>query len=262
MLLRSPESTTIAPGAANGTGNAGPAGRVVRIPPLATRGVLHVPDAATGFVVLATHASCALPTARLDRIIAALHAAGLGTLSVDVLLPHEARSRHKAFDRTLIASRLGRVLDWLATRPCTRALPIGLFAVGSGAAVALTTAVVDHRVAALVMADGRLDLAGGAPMLLETPTLLVTGAADAVIAGINRRVHALMRCERALVVLQGHAQACDRAAALDVTIALAGDWFRTHLRVPEPAQADHSPLRSATAADSRQRCGRVAQSAE
>jgi putative phosphoribosyl transferase len=228
---------------------------MVRITPLGLRGVLQLPDDPCGIVVLPLHTRC-MPGAEVrEHVLAALHAAGLGTLAVDVLLPVEAACRFRAVDRGLIARRIGLVVDWLSNRPCSRALPVSLFAMGSGAADALIAAAEEPRIAALVLADGRLDLAGSAPARVVAPTLLVAGDADPVIAAINRRVHASMRCERTMVLLDGQSRAFGGPAAIEVTTALCCDWLRTHLptRTAEPARATAE-------ADARQRCGRVAES--
>jgi putative phosphoribosyl transferase len=261
MQPRSTDSSSLV--ASNGAvGTCPPPPLVVRIPPLALHGLLHVPADATGVVVLVLHASCALPVRVRDVLVGALNSAGLATLSVDVLLPHEAAHRHKAFDRMLVVSRLASVLDWLAIKPRTRSLPVGLFAVGSGTAAAMAMAAIDGRIDALVMADGRLDLAGYLPGMVAAPTLLVAGAADPVIARINQRTHASMHCERSLELLRGQALACGGITALAATAARACDWFRTHLRPRFAAQALSASSRSAGAADGRPQCGHVALSIE
>jgi putative phosphoribosyl transferase len=214
--------------------------RLVRITPLALHGALHLPAEATGIVLLALHPGCAMAPAVRQRLLAGFHAAGLATLAVDALLPDEIGSRFRAFDRPLIARRIGFVLDWLASRPATRDLPVGLFAVGSGGSDALVAAAQDDRIAALALADGRLDLAGSAAARVTAPTLLMAAEGDAVIAGINRRVHAAMHGERALVLLQGQARACGTAAALDVIVALSCDWFCCHLQRPVPPRRDRT----------------------
>lgn len=210
--------------------------RLVKVPAGAVtlEGSLDLPGFARGVVLFVNGSGNTRHCARNRYVARMLRAAGLATLLIDLLSPPEMAidryTSHLRFDIGLLADRLVLVSDWLADNQDTRALMIGLFATGSGAAAALVAAAErPHRTGAIVARAGRPDLAGDALAHVKAPTLLMVGSNNRAGLEVNRQAMATLRAETELHLLPDASQYLDEPGTLEEVARLARNWFESHL---------------------------------
>jgi pimeloyl-ACP methyl ester carboxylesterase len=193
-------------------------------------GDLLIPDRPVGIVAFAHGSGSSRLSPRNQAVAAALHEARLATLLFDLLTETEARDRGNVFNIPLLGERLVSAIDWLGTRPDTRALPLGTFGASTGAAAALAAAALRaDAVAAVVSRGGRPDLA--APWLTEVkaPTLLIVGSLDDAVLGLNRSALERLSCPKQLVLVRGATHLFEEPGTLEEVERLAREWFVRHL---------------------------------
>jgi putative phosphoribosyl transferase len=206
----------------------------VRAAEVELEGTLEVPDGARG-VVLFAHGSGSSRHSPRNRFVAeSLRDAGLGTLLVDLLTPHEEKidsvTRHLRFDIDLLADRLVGAIDWLENHQSTQSLSVGLFGASTGGGAALVAAAKrPERVGAIVSRGGRPDLAGVALPRVTAPTLLIVGERDEAVIELNREAMSMMRAPVKLEIVSGATHLFEEPGALEEVAGLAREWFRTHL---------------------------------
>src|SRR5262245_12922170 len=116
--------------------------RTVEIPArhVGLEGTLAVPSDATGIVLFAHGSGSGRFSPRNQYVARELRRAGLGTLLIDLLTPHEERvdevTREHRFDIGLLADRLGAATEWLGEEASTRDLAVGLFGASTGGGAA------------------------------------------------------------------------------------------------------------------------------
>lgn len=201
-------------------------------------GDLSLPDGARGLVLFAHGSGSSRHSPRNRSVAAALGRAGLGTLLIDLLTPHEERidasTGHLRFDIGLLARRLVGVLDWLEAREDTGGLGTGLFGASTGGGAALVAAADrPARVRAVVSRGGRPDLAGRALARVLAPTLLIVGGDDVPVIGMNRDAMAQMTAPVRLEIVPGASHLFEEPGALDRVAALASEWFVRYLAAAE-----------------------------
>jgi len=164
----------------------------------------------------------------------------MGTLLFDLLTPEEeAQDRYTAhlrFDVELLAGRLIDATHWARQQePGPGA--IGYFGASTGAAAALiAAAALGGEVGAVVSRGGRPDLAPDALGRVRAPTLLIVGAADVAVIGLNEMAYERLPGEKELMLVPGAGHLFEEPGALDKVAALAADWFRRYLPPPVPAR--------------------------
>lgn len=167
---------------------------------------------------------------RENTLTHALHAAGFGTLTVDLLTAHEqARDPDACFNVPQLALRIDGVRDWIAHQPMLGTLQVGLLASGTACAAAIRAAARHpEHYSALVCLGGRADLAGTKPLTsLVTPTLFAVDEQDPDLP-ILRQAYAHLVCQRSwqpVATTDDHLDACGAAR-------LAVDWLLRHPRAP------------------------------
>ena len=202
----------------------------IEILPLGLKGLLTVPDGATGIVLFAHGSGSSRLSPRNTQVARAFNEAGLATLLFDLLLPREAQDRHKVFDIPLLAGRLEEALDWIEEEESTTDLPVGLFGASTGAAAALTAAARrPELIAAVVSRGGRPDLAADALAGVLAPTLLIVGELDTVVIELNRRAMAQLSCPTRLEIVPGATHLFEEPGTLDRVVSLATAWFTQYL---------------------------------
>lgn len=200
-------------------------------------GTLAIPADASGLVAFAHGSGSSRFSPRNRNVAHALNQAGLATLLLDLLTaPENERDTLTAefrFDIPLLARRLTFALNWLAARPATRRMPLGLFGASTGAAGALIAAATcPELVRAVVSRGGRPDLAGDALEHVRAPTLLIVGGDDPQVIALNRQAARRLRCPYELAIVAGATHLFEEPGTLDVVAGLARDWFVTHLAAP------------------------------
>ncbi len=194
---------------------------------------LTIPDGARGIVVFAHGTGSSRLSPRNRAVAAALRANGaFGTLLFDLLSPEEDETYRNRFEIGLLTGRLVGALEWLADRPDTAALPIGLFGASTGAAAALNAAAAPgNRVAAVVSRGGRPDLAMTALHLVTAPTLLIVGGLDVQVIDLNElALEALGSREKHLAIVPGATHLFEEPGTLEEVVQLTRAWFARTLR--------------------------------
>jgi dienelactone hydrolase len=189
-------------------------------------GTLTLPEQARGLVVFAHGSGSSRFSPRNRQVADVLHAAGIGTLLMDLLTEQEEavdlRTAELRFDIGLLGERVVAAVDWAASE----ALPLGAFGASTGAAAALVAAAErPELVRAVVSRGGRPDLAGGALSRVRAPTLLIVGGADPVVLDLNREAMERLEAETRLEVVLGASHLFEEPGTLDRVSELARDWF-------------------------------------
>lgn len=193
-------------------------------------GTLALPPNPYGVVVFA-HGSGSSRLSPRNRFVAdRLFGANLGWLLLDLLTGQESQSRANVFDIPLLADRLRHAIDWLASYPAAKDLPLGLFGASTGAAAALVAAARDPRIAAVVSRGGRPDLAGDLLRHVHAPTLLIVGGADSAVLELNARALEALVGVRDMVVVPRATHLFEEPGALAAVAGYAADWFTRHFQ--------------------------------
>lgn len=191
---------------------------------------LVVPPQPAGVVVFAHGSGSGRDSPRNRAVAGSLHAAGFGTVLVDLLDEAEAGDRAKVFDIDLLASRLRAAVTLVRDDARLAGLPVGLFGASTGAAAALRAAAAPEvKVSAIVSRGGRPDLAGDGLAAVEAPTLLIVGGRDEQVLELNTLARSRMRCRTELAVVPGASHLFAEPGALDRVARLAVDWFEANL---------------------------------
>ncbi|CAN5442721.1 dienelactone hydrolase family protein [soil metagenome] len=207
---------------------------------------LTLVEPSRGMVVFAHGSGSGRHSSRNRQVAAALHAAGLGTLLMDLLTAEEdaadARTAEHRFDIPLLARRLIAAAEWVRDR---HAQPVGYFGASTGGGAALLAAAErPELVATVVSRGGRPDLAGPALASVAAPALLIVGALDEHVLELNRRALEQLPGEKRLEVVPGATHLFAEPGALERVAELAVEEFTSRLRRPAPAQVWRTRRRS------------------
>ncbi len=200
------------------------------------RGLLQVPQAAAGVVVLARgHGSSRRGTRDLT-VARLLQAEGLATLAVDLLTGAEEeawRERDLRFNLGLFAGRLASVARWLRRAPRTSNLRVGYLGSYTGAGAALAAAALrPEYVDAVVCRGGRVAMSATVLSRVRAPTLLIVGGDDTSALDPHRRAFAALKSEKRLEVIPGATHRFEEPGTQTQMVELAGLWFLQHLGAP------------------------------
>jgi len=195
---------------------------------------LQVPKQPSGVVVF-VHGSGVDRFDVRDRYVARkLRQTGIATLQPELLDAWQAVERHNAFDIELQCARLLEAVRWLDGKRWASGLPLGYFASGIGAGVALMAAAKKpERVAAVICRDGRPDTALFWLPRVKAPTLLI-------VEGLDRPCllcYESLGCQKELVVVPTDSHRFDEPAALDAVARQACRWFSRYLAEPHSRAA-------------------------
>lgn len=218
----------------------------VRIPCGDTRlyGDLTVPDGAIGLVLFVHGSGSGRHSARNRLVAEQLQQAGIATLLFDVLTAQEEQidvhTRQHRFDIALLTGRLQDATLWAAAQPELAKLPLGYFGDSTGSAAAIIAAArLGRQVAAVVLLDGRPDLAGPVALAAVTaPTLLIADSAEQGVMQFNEDSLTHLRGEKRMAIVEGSTHLFEEKGTLEAVVKLAVEWFATHLGAPE---AEHAP---------------------
>lgn len=206
--------------------------RELQIGPKRLPGTLRIPSNASGLVIFAHGSGSSRLSPRNIQVAEALGFVGLATLLFDLLTPEEEHARHRAkvFDIPLLADRLVDAVKWADEETPLAKLSIGLFGASTGAAAALVAAArLPMKIDAVVSRGGRPDLAGNALAKVKAPTLLIVGAADFGVVGLNEDAFAQLTCPKKLEIVPGAAHLFPERGTMERVIALSQQWFTQHL---------------------------------
>ncbi len=192
-----------------------------------------VPQGASGVALFAHGTGSSRHSPRNRFVARILSEARLATLLTDLLTAQEegidSVTRHFRFDILLLAQRLVHITDWITNSSPATGLPIGYFGASTGAAAALVAAVERSAgVRAIVSRGGRPDLAGASLSRVAAPTLLIVGANDVGVIGLNREAMKSLAAKKELVIVPGAGHLFEEPGALEEVTRLAQDWFTQH----------------------------------
>lgn len=195
---------------------------------------LQVPKQPSGVVVF-VHGSGVDRYDVRDRYVARkLRQTGIATLQPELLDVWQAVERHNAFDIELQCARLLDAVRWLDGNRWANGLPLGYFASGIGAGVALMAAAKKpERVAAVICRGGRPDTALFWLPRVKAPTLLM-------VEGLERPYllsYENLGCRKELVVVPTESHRFDEPAALEAVGRHACRWFSRYLAEPHSRAA-------------------------
>ncbi|HET9379440.1 MAG TPA: hydrolase [Streptomyces sp.] len=198
-------------------------------------GDLVVPERARAMVLIAHGIDSPRQSPGSRSVTAALHRAGFGTLSLDLLSEAEDRGvspeGDQRFDVRLLGRRAAAGTDWLRARPETRTLPIALFGTGTESAAVLEAAAeLPDRALTAVVWGARPDLAGDALGRIRVPVLFVAGGRDPGMLRLDQQAAEQIPAANAVRVVQEAGPLFDEPGALDEAVALATSWCDDRLR--------------------------------
>ncbi len=191
---------------------------------------LTVPKHAEGIVLFAHGSGSSRKSPRNNFVAEILHASGLATLLIDLLTREEDLNYETRFDIDLLSDRLVSATRWIAEEDSTKGLVIGYFGASTGAAAALQASIsAVVPIGAIVSRGGRPDLAGPYLSKVKAPTLLVVGAKDDIVLGLNKKAYAMLNATKDLVVVPGATHLFEETGTLEAVADLAASWFRKYL---------------------------------
>ena len=191
---------------------------------------LALPVDAHGIVLFAHGSGSSRHSPRNQFVARVLQQSDFGTLLMDLLTEKEEaldnQTREMRFDITLLARRLTATVDWLATQPSFRKLPIGIFGASTGAAAALVSAAErPELVKSVVSHGGRPDLAADALPRVQAPTLMIVGGYDDAVQELNEQARARMKSEVRIRIVPRATHLFEEPGALSQVADFAAAWF-------------------------------------
>ena len=211
--------------------------RSVRIPAgeAVLDGDLAIPVDAPGIVIFAHGSGSSRNSSRNRYVASVLNEAGLATLLMDLLTASEEavdlRTAELRFDIPLLAERVLHATDFVQQDAQTRNLRIGYFGASTGAGAALMAAAQRPRdVHAVVSRGGRPDLAAEHLARVQAPTLLIVGANDRAVIGMNQDALRQLHARATLEIVPGATHLFEEPGTLEQAARLARDWFGQYLR--------------------------------
>ena len=199
---------------------------------------LVIPVDARGIVLFAHGSGSSRHSHRNQFVARTLQQSSFGTLLMDLLTTEEEhvdnQTREWRFDIELLARRLTATVDWAATQPTIKHLPIGLFGASTGAAAAIVTAARrPDSVHAVVSRGGRPDLAGESLQMITAPTMLIVGGYDDAVLVLNEQAKTKMTGEVSLKVVPRATHLFEEPGALAQVADFAAAWFWATLKTAD-----------------------------
>ena len=187
---------------------------------------LQVPRGPRGTVVFLHGSGVDRHDPRDVEVALALAGAGFATLQPELLDERQALERHDAFDIDLQCIRLLRLVRWLDGERWAGGRPLGFFASGVGAGVALLAAARrPERAGAIVCRGGRPDTALSSAPLVRAPTLVLADQDGWPYRG----VYEALGGERELRIVPTATGRFDEPEAAQAVALAAERWFVRHL---------------------------------
>lgn len=203
---------------------------IIVVDSISLPGTLALPEKAGGIVLFA-HGSGSSRFSPRNRFVAGvIQQAGVGTLLFDLLTPKEDQVYENRFNIELITERLVKATEWLARQDESKGLVFGYFGASTGAAAALKAAArLGSRIKAVVSRGGRPDLAIDVLSQVQSPTLLIVGAWDEVVLGLNRMALEKLQAVKHLEIIPGATHLFEEPGTLERAADAAAAWFEKHL---------------------------------
>ncbi len=193
----------------------------------ALRGIVMLPQLATGVVVF-VHGAGSDATSPRDEVVAtALAEVGIASVRFDLLTEFE-RYRKLQIDTRTMVDRLTGVIAWTRRQVDLRGLPLGLNGANSGIIGVLALAAEPGAdIVAIVSRGGRPDEFSTGVHDVITPALFIVGGADESILEANRATAMLIDAPSELSVIPGASHRFVEPGAMDMVAEITRDWFFT-----------------------------------
>lgn len=195
---------------------------------------LTAPEHPQGVVLFAHGSGSGRKSPRNVFVAEALARAGLATVLLDLLTRTEAEEDERTFrwrfDIPLLSSRLVHAVDWLASDPKLRELPVALYGASTGGAAAMIAASQrPTAVRSLVLRGARSDLADRQAPRIRSSVLFLVGELDAPIREANRATAALLRSPHRTVTIPRATHLFEEPGALEAVARETVKWCRATL---------------------------------
>lgn len=199
--------------------------QTVRIAPAGLIGALRIPPEPAGLVMFSHGKGSSHISPRNTFIAQALDEIGIATLLLDLRGDQEPAG-NVAVDVELRAERLCQAVAWLDRQTELAGLPLGLCGNCSGGAAAVVAATrLGHRISALVLRGGRLDLVQDSLPELRAPSLFVVGGNDDAIIEAHERLKKQLTARATIRIVPGAGRHFSEPGALAAVAVHACDWF-------------------------------------
>ncbi|GAC1349427.1 MAG: dienelactone hydrolase family protein [Ktedonobacteraceae bacterium] len=200
--------------------------------------ILSIPDNARGIVLLAYGSKNIESNSPYAELANGFYQAELATLFAHLLTEEEEtldkQTQFFRFNVSILHQRIMGLTQWLLDNTSTQNLGIGYFGTGpTGAAALIAAAERPDPVHAVVVGNGRMDLAQPYLSRISAPTFLLVGERDASAVNSNRealaQIPAAIVANKGLETLPEVTQLFETSASLQNVIKLATQWFQRHL---------------------------------
>ncbi|MBI4756700.1 MAG: alpha/beta hydrolase [Betaproteobacteria bacterium] len=193
-------------------------------------GTLRLPPFAGGLVILADGGDGKWRRPCVNLAAEFLSGHGIAALIFDFVRSENPIRYETLRDVRPLGERLMAAAHWARHAPRLRALHIGLFGDGAGAAAVLYAAAqLDGLIAAIVSRAGRVDLAGGRALRrIACPALFIVGARDELLLELNRAAFELLPGDKALHVVAHAGGLLEEVGTLLAAAQIAHGWFARH----------------------------------
>ena len=196
-------------------------------------GDLQLPEESCAVVLFAQDGRCQ-NNPRHQQVARVMREKGLGTLLCNLLTVEEEAedevSEKYRHDAAFLAKRLLAVTKWVSTAPDTNNMRLGyLGACAGGAAVLIAATKMHHKVSAVVVRGGRLDLATQVMARVTCPTLLIVGELDTLGLELGREALPQLGGKKDLRVIPGASHLFGEPGKLKTMARYSADWLSRHL---------------------------------
>ena len=217
----------------------------IAMPGYIAEGYLRLPPGARTLVLFANAAETGRIHPRHREMAALLNRWGIATLLFDLLSPFEEDNRRGAslVDRSVLAARILRVIDWAQRNPATSGLRIALFGSDAAASACLSAAVrAPEALTAVVASGGRPHARIGELAQIRVPTLLIGDSLDELGLALHREALRNLTCAKELAVMPGAAHSSEEPGALQRVAERAADWINRASNAGSPLTMRRPPL--------------------
>lgn len=193
-------------------------------------GTLNMPQGSRSLVIFAHGTGSSRMSPRNIFVADYLNKRNIGTLLFDLLLEDEDEIYQTRFDINLISERLIRATEWVAREDGLPDLSLGYFGASTGSAAAFNAAAYfGEKIKAIVSRGGRPDLVIDNLPRVKSPSLLIVGGLDEVVAELNHQAYENIKAVKKIVIVPGAAHLFEEPGALESVALEAGDWFEEYL---------------------------------
>jgi len=201
-------------------------------------GHLSIPEHARGIILLAQGSRNIENDSAYGNIAGIFNDARQATLLVHLLTEDEetldTETQFFRFNVDILHQRIIGITNWLIENPETHNLSIGYFGSGpAGAAALIAAAKRPDPVHAVVVGNGRIDLAQPYLSGVLAPTFLIVGENDSSAVNANREalanIPAKVETNKRIETISGTTGLFDTPEILQKVAELASEWFTGHL---------------------------------